>query len=451
MTGKRLVVEPARRALRGTVPVPSDKSISHRALILAALSNGACALRRFSYGEDNVSTLQAFAGMGVRIVDDGAGEVLVHGVGLRGLREPTRPLDCGNSGTTMRLMAGVLAAQPFRSVLVGDASLSRRPMGRVVNPLRQRGAVITGCQHPTQSHELTAPLEVGALVGTQLGGLDYQMPMASAQVKSALLLSGLFAAGPTRLSEPVVSRDHTERMMQALGLPLTAAGTSLELRPVADAMAIPRFEVELPGDLSAAAFALIAGLLVGQSEVTTRDTGLNPTRCGLLDVVRQFGGDLVVTPRGSSLNEPYGDVSTRSSRLRGGSIGGELAVRSIDEIPILAALAARAPGTTEFSDVGELRVKESDRIAATVGMLGAFGVDAEERPTGFVVRGQPNGALRAGRVDSGGDHRVAMTAAVLGLVADGPTIIEDVDCIATSFPRFVETLGALGASLRVEG
>jgi 3-phosphoshikimate 1-carboxyvinyltransferase len=207
--------------------------------------------------------------------------------------------------------------------------------------------------------------------------------------------------------------------------------------------------VDLPGDLSAAAFALVAGLLVDRSEVTTRDTGLNPTRCGFLDVVRQFGGDLLVSPRGSSLDEPYGEVSTRSSRLRANSLAGELAVRSIDEIPILAALAARAEGTTEFSEVGELRVKESDRIAATVRLLGAFGVQADERPTGFVVRGQPDGALKAGRVDSGGDHRVAMTAAILGLVADGPTLIEDVDCIATSFPRFVETLRALGAAVRI--
>jgi 3-phosphoshikimate 1-carboxyvinyltransferase len=451
MTVKRLVVEPARRALRGCVPVPSDKSINHRALILAALSNGPCRLGHFSYGEDNVSTLRAFAAMGVQIADDRAGEVRVRGVGLRGLRAPTGPLDCGNSGTTMRLMSGVLAAQPFRSELVGDASLSRRPMGRVVYPLGQRGAVITGRRHPTHPEEVTAPLTVGPLVGTQLGGLDYELPMASAQVKSALLLSGLFASGPTRLREPVVSRDHTERMMQALGIPLQTAGATLELRPVTDARAIPAFEVDLPGDISAAAFALAAGLLVDQSEVTTRDTGLNPTRCGFLDAVRQFGGDVVVTPRGSSLNEPYGEVSTRSSRLRASSIGGELAVRSIDEIPILAALAARAVGTTEFSDVSELRVKESDRIAATVRLLGAFGVEADERPAGFVVRGQPSGALKAGRVDSGGDHRVAMTAAILGLVADGPTLIEDVDCVATSFPRFVDTLSALGATVRVEG
>jgi 3-phosphoshikimate 1-carboxyvinyltransferase len=450
MTGTRLVVEPAHRALLGRIPVPSDKSVSHRALILAALSNGPCTLRRFSYGEDNVSTLHAFTAMGVQIADEGAGEVRVRGVGLRGLRAPSQPLDCGNSGTTMRLMTGVLAAQPFRSELVGDASLSRRPMGRVVNPLRQRGAVIAGRRHASHPEEVTAPLELGPLMGRQLAGLDYELPMASAQVKSALLLSGLFASGPTRLSEPVASRDHTERMMRALGIPLQTVGARLELRPLTDAMAIPAFEVDLPGDLSAAAFALVAGLLVDQSEVTTCDTGLNPTRCGFLDAVRRFGGNLSVSPRGSSLDEPYGEVSTRSSRLRASSIAGELAVRSIDEIPILAALAARAAGTTEFSEVGELRVKESDRIAATVRLLGAFGVQADERPTGFVVRGQPDGPLKAGRVDSAGDHRIAMTAAILGLVADGPTLIENVDCIATSFPRFVETLNALGATARVE-
>ncbi len=447
----RVLVRPAAAGLRGSVPVPSDKSISHRALIFAALSRGACTLRRFSYGEDNVATLRAFEQMGVRAEDDGAGTVVVHGVGLDGLRAPAGDLDCGNSGTTMRLLTGLLAAQPFRSRLVGDASLTRRPMGRVVHPLRERGAVIEGQPHATKAGDLTAPLTIGPLpAGTRLAPCEYQMPMASAQVKSAMLLSGLFAAGPTIVQEPVVSRDHTERMLQALGLPLEAVGAAVSLHPPTDPQAIAPFHIDLPGDLSAAAFVLVAGQLVANSVVTTRHTGLNPTRSGILDILRAFGATVSVEPQGDALGEPLGAVSSRAGRLRGCAVGGELAVRAIDEIPIAAVLAARSAGDTEFSDVAELRVKESDRIALMVQLLGSFGVEAEERPAGFVVRGRPTGSLRAARVTSGGDHRIAMSAAVLGLVADGETVIEDADCIATSFPRFAGTLRALGADVEVQ-
>jgi 3-phosphoshikimate 1-carboxyvinyltransferase len=350
----------------------------------------------------------------------------------------------------MRLLTGLLAAQPFRSRLVGDASLTRRPMGRVVHPLRERGAVIVGQAHPTKPGDLTAPLEIGPLpAGTRLSSYEYRMPIASAQVKSAMLLSGLFASGPTVVQEPVVSRDHTERMLQALGMPLDAVGSAVSLHPPADPKAIAPFSIVLPGDLSAAAFILVAAQLVPESTVTTRQTGLNPTRTGILDILRAFGADVVPEPQGDALGEPLGAVSSRSSRLRGCAVGGELAVRAIDEIPIAAVLAARSSGTTEFDDVAELRVKESDRIALTVGLLRSFGVEADERPAGFVVRGRPEGRLRAARVASGGDHRIAMSAAILGLVADGETVIEDADCIATSFPRFAGTLRALGADVEV--
>ncbi len=446
----RLVVRPATRPLSGSVPVPSDKSISHRALILAALSAGTCELRRFSYGEDNVSTLEAFKKLGVQIEDDGQGVVRVHGVGLDGLAEPVGDLDCGNSGTTMRLMCGVLAAQPFRSRLIGDASLSRRPMGRVVRPLRARGAVIAGTPHPSRADDVTAPLEIGPLpAGTRLAGFEYDMPIASAQVKSALLLSGLFAGGPTLIREPILSRDHTERMLDALGMPIEAVGPMLSLHPPASPRAIRAFDVDLPGDLSAAAFLLVAATLVEGSVVTARNTGLNPTRAGIIDAIRALGGHVGITPMGESLGEPFGEVTAEAGALRGGAISGELAVRAIDEIPIACALAARARGTTEFHDVAELRVKESDRIALMVALLRAFGVEADELEDGLVVSGRPEGALRAAHVTSGGDHRVAMTAAVLGLVADGETVVDDVDCIATSFPRFAGTLRALGADVEV--
>jgi 3-phosphoshikimate 1-carboxyvinyltransferase len=265
-----------------------------------------------------------------------------------------------------------------------------------------------------------------------------------------LLLSGLFASGPTVVYEPLVSRDHTERMLAALGVPVRAAGTMVSLEPPADPAAIQPFDVDLPGDLSAAAFLLCAGQIVEGSVVSTRRTGLNPTRAGIIDVVRAFGGAIGAETQGDVLGEPYGLITAQFSELKASPVGGELATRSIDEIPVACSLAARARGTTVFSDVGELRVKESDRIARMVALLRDFGVEADESEEGFRVEGRPEGRLRAARVTSHGDHRIAMTACVLGLVADGETVVDDADCIATSFPRFVGTLRALGADLEVQ-
>jgi 3-phosphoshikimate 1-carboxyvinyltransferase len=276
------------------------------------------------------------------------------------------------------------------------------------------------------------------------------MPIASAQVKSAMLLSGLFASGPTLVEEPVVSRDHTERMLRALGMPLEAVGAAVRLHPPADPRAIDSFAIDLPGDLSAAAFLLVAGQLVSDSVVTTRHTGTNPTRAGIVDILRAFGAGVTVEPQGDALGEPIGEITSRSAPLRGCSVAGELAVRAIDEIPIAAVLAARSSGATDFGDVGELRVKESDRLESMVKLLAAFGVTADERSDGFVVHGRPEGRLVAARVASGGDHRIAMSAAILGLVADGETVIEDADCIATSFPRFAGALRALGADVELQ-
>jgi 3-phosphoshikimate 1-carboxyvinyltransferase len=281
----------------------------------------------------------------------------------------------------------------------------------------------------------------------RLSALDYQVPVSSAQVKSALLLSGFLADGPTVVYEPILSRDHTERMLSALGVPIRAAGTVVSLMPLSSPLAIPEFDVELPGDLSAAAFLLCAASIVPGSTVGTRRTGLNPTRSGIIDILRAFRGRVAAETQGDVLGEPFGLVTAGHAELRGAAVGGELATRSIDEIPIACALAARATGVTSFSDVGELRVKESDRIARMVALLRDFGVEVEEHEEGFTVEGRPGAPLRAARVTSHGDHRIAMTAAVLGLVADGETVIDDADCIATSFPRFVGTLRALGADV----
>jgi 3-phosphoshikimate 1-carboxyvinyltransferase len=444
-----LFVKPARRPLQESLRVPSDKSISHRALIFAALCVGRSRLSRFSYGEDNVSTLRAMRAMGVRIDDDGRGTVVVDGVGLDGLREAS-DLDCGNSGTTMRLFCGLLGAQPFRSRLVGDTSLSSRPMMRVVGPLRQRGAVICGRAHPLRSEDITAPLEIGPLpAGRRLRSLEYAMPIASAQVKSALLLSGLYADGPTVVTEPVLSRDHTERMLRALGVALEVSGTSVRLQPPSNRAAFAAFDVGLPGDLSAAAFPLVAVAMIPNSRITIEGVGVNPTRTGICDILRMFDAPLQMTVEASMLGEPTGSLEIQSADLLATSVAGEVAVRAIDEIPIACALAARASGQTEFRDVGELRVKECDRLAAMAVVLRAFGVGCEEMPDGLSIEGRPNARLKAARVRSQGDHRIAMTAAILGLLGDDTTVIEDVDCIATSFPGFDAMLQTLGAELEL--
>jgi 3-phosphoshikimate 1-carboxyvinyltransferase len=451
MTAARLVVRPQKTPLEGSVPVPSDRSITHRALILAALSNGPCELRGFAYGNDNLGTLRALGALGVRFEDDQKGTVRLRGVGLAGLKAPEGPLDCGHSPTTARLLTGVLSAQPFASRLVGSEKLSRRRMRAVVEPLVLRGARIVGVPCAVDPEDYALPLDIAGLEGGQrLGAIEYAMTAPNDHAKGALLFSGLFAGGPTVIFEPVVSRDHTERLMSELGMPIQTAGSMVSLHPPADPLAIRGFEVDLPGDISAAAFVLVAAELVPGSNVSTRRTGLNPTRAGILEVIRMFGGRMGITPKGDSLGEPWGDVNAVGSVLRGTRVAGEVALRALDEIPVACAMAARARGVTEITDVSELREDEPDRVAALADLLRAFGVQATARPDGLVIEGQADRPLQAARVSSGGDHRVAMTAAVLGLVADAETIIDDVDCLAVSFPRFVGTLRALGADIEVQ-
>lgn len=442
-----LVVHPLEKALVGSVPVPSDKSIGHRALLLASLCDGVSNIRGFSYGEDNVATAKAMRAMGAIVEDTAPGELRVTGTGLFGLKAPKDALDCGNSGTTMRLLTGVLAGQPFMAKLVGDASLTGRPMLRVVGPLRARGAAIAGAPHPTKPDEVLPPLVIGPLPGgNELGALEYESPVSSAQVKSAILLSGLYAHGTTWFKEPTLSRDHTERMLNALGVPLRAAGTMLELDPAGWDGKMAGFGVEIPGDLSAAAFLLVAAQIYPGSRVTVRAVGTNPTRTGILEIARHMGAGIEIVPQGDQGGEPIAEITAWQQGMRGTTISGELVPRAVDEIPIACALAARAHGTTTIRDAAELRVKESDRLATMAGVLRAFGVTCEELPDGLVIEGK-TGPFEPARVESKGDHRIAMTGAVLALGGSGPSRIVDCDCIGTSFPRFVGTLRALGARI----
>jgi 3-phosphoshikimate 1-carboxyvinyltransferase len=445
-----LVVHPASHPLVGSVPVPSDKSIGHRALLFGALCEGTSNITGFSHGEDNVSTANALRAMGVRVDEPAPTELRVHGTGLFGLKRAATDLDCGNSGTTMRLLCGVLAAQHFQATLVGDETLSRRPMMRVCGPLRARGAVIDGRAHPTRLGDIVAPLVVGPLPeGRRLGELDYESPIASAQVKSAILLSGLFANGATRFKEPTVSRDHTERMLRALGCPIRTVGPVVELDPTGWDRRLNAFDIEIPGDISAAAFLMVAAQIVEGSRLTARGVGVNPTRTGLLEIARDMGAGLTIEPQGERGGEPVAELHAWSAPLRAVAIGGETVPRAIDEIPIACVLAARAQGTTRIRDADELRHKESDRIATMAGVLRAFGISCEERPDGLDIQGG-KGALEPADVDSRGDHRIAMTAAVLALVGRAPSRVRDAACIATSYPKFVATLRALGATIDVE-
>jgi 3-phosphoshikimate 1-carboxyvinyltransferase len=439
---KRYRVTPGR-PLRGEVRVPGDKSIGHRALLFAALAEGESTITGLSGGLDNMATAEAMGALGATVQLRGP-EAFVRGAGLFGLHMAPTPIDCGNSGTSMRLLSGLLVAQPFGSRLMGDASLSRRPMGRVVGPLRARGGHIAGVSGP-KADEVYPPLSIAPLVeGEHLVGIEYDMPVASAQVKSALLLSGLYAKGPTALKEPVLSRDHTERMMTALGVPLQTAGSMVMLDPEGWGRRWDGFAWEVPGDLSSAAFLVVAGLMVPGSEIVVQNVGVNPTRTGILDALRGGGARVGVMPKGDGAgNEPVADLEVAHQPLGGLRVGGELVVRMIDEVPALCALAAVTRGRTTIRDAAELRVKESDRIATMARVLRAFGAQCEELPDGMVIDGGV--PLRAAHVDSHGDHRIAMSAAILGLCAEGETVVDDVQCVETSFPGFADLMRSLGA------
>ena len=415
--------------LLGTLSVPGDKSITHRAIILGALAEGESTISSYCRGADCLHTARAFQALGVA-VDVREEHLRISGKGLDGLREPAQVVDCGNSGTAIRLLSGVLAGQAFFSVLTGDESIRRRPMARIVRPLRQMGATIAG----RQGGDL-APL---AITGARLHGITYESPIASAQVKSAVLLAGLFAEGATTVTEPSASRDHTERMFTYLGISLSREGARITVRGQSGYKAR---DMVVPGDISAAAFFLVAATIVPSSDVTILGVGINPTRTGVLTSLQQMGARIeLLNPREQG-GEPVADLRVRHAPLRGIHIGAARISETIDELPVLCLAAACAKGETVISGAAELRVKESDRIATMATELGRLGAEVEERPDGLrIVGGRP---LRAARCHSYGDHRIAMTMAIAGLVAEGETQVEDADCIATSFPDFDKYLRRL--------
>ena len=424
-----LTITPGR-PLKGTIAVPGDKSVTHRAIILTALAEGLSQVTDYCRGEDCLNTMRAFQSLGVRI-EETPERLTVHGKGMWGLTEPFGPIDCGNSGTGIRLMAGLLAGQDFFTVLTGDESIRRRPMGRVVKPLRAMGATIAG----RKGGEL-APL---AITGTRLKGMSYESPVASAQIKASLLFASLYADGLTTISEPRLSRDHTERMFAYFGIPFHRDGCTVRIegRP---SVRWAGKSVVVPGDLSAAAFLVVGASIVPNSDVTVRSVGMNPTRTGLLEILRQMGAHIEVLNPREEAGEPVADLRVRSMPLRGVQIGPEQIPQTIDEFPILCVAAAVADGETVITGAEELRVKESDRIATMAAELRAMGARIEERPDGMVIQGLgrkgANGALTGATCASHGDHRVAMSVAIGALTAAQPTQIQDTACIETSFPNF---------------
>lgn len=406
-----------------TCKVPGDKSISHRSIMLGALAEGVTEVEGFLPGKDCLGTMQCFEQMGVEIERLSPTSVRIHGRGIHGLKEPVAPLDVGNSGTTIRLMLGILAGAPFFSTVIGDESIGRRPMDRVVQPLRKMGARIEGRENGRYT-----PL---AIKGGRLQGITYHSPMASAQVKSCLLLAGLSAEGVTTVAEPSLSRDHTERMLPAFGAALTAKDHVVSIE---GGQSLQGTKVRVPGDISSAAFLLAAALMVPGSQVTVEDVGLNPTRTGILDAFKQMGAGVEVEETGSWCNEPVGRVTVRTGELHGVTIGGEMIPRLIDEIPVLAVVATQAKGTTVIKDAKELKVKESNRIATTVNELKKLGANIEETQDGMVIEGPVT--LRGGITTSHGDHRIGMSMAVAGLGSKETVKVLDVESIDVSFPGF---------------
>jgi len=414
--------------------VPGDKSISHRAIMLGALADGVTHVSGFLEGEDSLATLKAFAAMGVRIEGPDEGNVMIQGVGLRGLKAPPGPLDLGNSGTSMRLLSGLLAGQTFDVELIGDSSLMGRPMRRVTEPLGRMGARIDTTAGGT------APLRIHG--GQTLRGINYAMPMASAQVKSSLLLAGLYAGGRTCVSEPAPTRDHTERMLVGMGYPVNRDGDWICLDGGGRLKAT---DIDVPADISSAAFFLVGASIAPGSELVLEHVGVNPTRTGVLDILKRMGADIRIERQRECGGEPVADLVVRSAELEGIEIPPELVPLAIDEFPVLFVAAACARGTTLLTGAEELRVKESDRIQVMADGLQRLGIDARPTPDGLVIQG---GQLRGGSVDSHGDHRIAMAFAMAALRATGPIEIEDCANVNTSFPGFVALASRCGLGIR---
>jgi len=423
-------------SLNGALRVPGDKSISHRSIMLGSLAEGVTEVQGFLEGEDSLATLQAFRDMGVQIEGPEQGRVTIHGVGLRGLKAPAAPLDLGNSGTSMRLLAGLMAGQAFDVEMHGDASLSKRPMKRVTDPLALMGAKVETAVGGTP------PLKVHG--GQPLHGIDYPLPVASAQVKSCLLLAGLYADSPTCVTEPAPTRDHTERMLQGFGYPVKVDGATACVEPGGKLTATT---IDVPADISSATFFMVGAAIAEGSDVTLEHVGINPTRVGVINILRLMGADLTVTNEREVGGEPVADIRVRASKLMGIRIPEEQVPLAIDEFPALFVAAACAEGETVLTGAEELRVKESDRIQVMADGLVALGVDAKATPDGIVIQG---GQIGSGEVDSHGDHRIAMSFAMAALRASGPITIRDCANVNTSFPDFIGLATRTGLTIRAE-
>jgi 3-phosphoshikimate 1-carboxyvinyltransferase len=421
--------------LRGAFRVPGDKSISHRSIMLGSLAEGVTEVEGFLEGEDALATLQAFRDMGVKIDGPAEGRVTIHGVGLRGLQQPSKALDLGNSGTSIRLMAGLMAGQRFDVEMIGDESLSKRPMERVAKPLRSMGAVIE-----STGDKGTPPLTVRG--GKKLHGIHYDMPMASAQVKSSILLAGLYAEGETSVTEPAPTRDHTERMLQGFGCQVSVNGATATVH---GGQTLKATQIDIPADISSAAFFMVGASIAPNSDITLQHVGINPTRTGVIDILRLMGANIELLNQREVGGEPVADIRVRSAQLHGIEIPEELVPLAIDEFPVLFVAASCAEGKTVLCGAEELRVKESDRIQVMADGLHTLGIDAQPTPDGMVIHG---GKMGGGTVWSHHDHRIAMSFAIAALRANDTITIEGCDTVATSFPGFVELSKTAGLNIQ---
>ncbi|MFO1503086.1 MAG: 3-phosphoshikimate 1-carboxyvinyltransferase [Steroidobacteraceae bacterium] len=430
-------VQPAR-AVAGTVRVPGDKSISHRTLMLGGIAEGRTEVSGFLASADCLATLEAFRAMGVTVERQAETSLTVHGRGLHGLSAPSRVLDMGNAGTAIRLSMGLLSGQRFESVLTGDSSLRSRPMERVAKPLRQMGAdILTTDGKP--------PVTVRPVAS--LAGIDYALPVASAQVKSSILLAGLYADGVTTVTEPAPTRDHTERMLRGFGVDIETAGPRVRLK---GRQTLHGARIDVPGDISSAAFFLVAGSIAASGEYIIENVGVNPTRTGIIDILKLMGADITVMPRASQGGEPVADLHVRRSQLKGIAVPESLVPLAIDELPVLFIAAAAAQGDTVFTGAAELRVKESDRLAVMADGLTRLGVANQLAPDGIRIEGGAGRRLGGGEIESHGDHRIAMSFTVASLLADAPIRVRDTENVGTSFPGFVDIARATGLKVREE-
>lgn len=420
-----MVIQKIKKAI-GQIKVPGDKSISHRAVMLGSLANGVTEISGFLKGADCLSTIDCFRKMGIDIDINGE-NVTVHGNGLRGLKKPDEMFYTGNSGTTTRLLCGILAGQNFDTSITGDASIQKRPMGRVVQPLSMMGAKIENEYCPLY------------ITGTKLHGIDYKMPVASAQVKTAIILAGLYADGETVIHEIEKSRDHTERMLSAMGADLTVDNLDITVKPINDLTAV---NVDVPGDISSAAFFLVLGAIMPNSQITVTNVGINPTRTGIIDVLKDMGADITLENVHTSAGETVADITVRSSSLKGTTVGGDIIPRLIDELPIIAVAAVFADGQTVIKDAQELKVKETNRIRAVVDEFNKCGIDITETDDGMIINGGKS--IHGADFKTYGDHRMAMSLTVLAQLADGESTLDDSDCACVSYPTFFDDFYKLG-------